>query len=121
MVPIRASIGKELPRLIPSVTTTTVQQKLRAASASGERISLTAAATRTGDFSRNPRVGDTPSRRPRKALRTMTKHRAFAREQGQTMAEYAVVLTLITAATMGLLIAYSGGIANAIATIAGIF
>jgi Flp pilus assembly pilin Flp len=51
----------------------------------------------------------------------MTKHRAFAREQGQTMAEYAVVLTLITAATMGLLIAYSGGIANAIATIAGIF
>lgn len=51
----------------------------------------------------------------------MTKHRAFAREQGQTMAEYAVILTVIAAATIGLFTAYSGSLQNAITNVTGIF
>ena len=45
----------------------------------------------------------------------LTKIRArFAREEGQTMAEYAVVLAVITVATVAVFAALSGGIMNAI-------
>jgi Flp pilus assembly pilin Flp len=38
----------------------------------------------------------------------------FAREEGQTMAEYAVVLAVITVATVAVFTALSGGIQGAI-------
>jgi Flp pilus assembly pilin Flp len=38
----------------------------------------------------------------------------FAREDGQTMAEYAVVLAVITVATVAVFTALSGGISGAI-------
>jgi Flp pilus assembly pilin Flp len=45
----------------------------------------------------------------------LTKIRArFAREEGQTMAEYAVVLAVITVATVAVFTALSGGIEGAI-------
>ena len=45
----------------------------------------------------------------------LTKIRArFAREEGQTMAEYAVVLAVITVATVTVFGLLSGGITNAI-------
>ena len=51
----------------------------------------------------------------------LTKIRArFAREEGQTMAEYAVVLAVITVATVAVFISLSGGIANAINATIGV-
>jgi Flp pilus assembly pilin Flp len=51
----------------------------------------------------------------------LTKIRArFAREEGQTMAEYAVVLAVITVATVAVFTALSGGIAGAIGSVTGI-
>jgi len=48
----------------------------------------------------------------------LTKIRArFAREEGQTMAEYAVVLAVITVATVAVFTALSGGVANAITNV----
>jgi Flp pilus assembly pilin Flp len=44
----------------------------------------------------------------------------FVREQGQTMAEYAVVLSVITLATLGVFTALSGGIAGAITNVTGV-
>ena len=38
----------------------------------------------------------------------------WRREEGQTMAEYGVVLAVITIAVMGVLTAFSGGIQNTI-------
>ncbi len=40
-------------------------------------------------------------------------------ERGQTMAEYAVVLAIITVVIIGALTALSGGIANALNAVAG--
>jgi Flp pilus assembly pilin Flp len=51
----------------------------------------------------------------------LTKIRArFAREEGQTMAEYAVVLAVITVATVAVFITLSGGIAAAITSVTGV-
>jgi Flp pilus assembly pilin Flp len=51
----------------------------------------------------------------------LTKIRArFAREEGQTMAEYAVVLAVITVATVAVFTALSGGIQGAIGNVTGI-
>jgi Flp pilus assembly pilin Flp len=51
----------------------------------------------------------------------LTKIRArFAREEGQTMAEYAVVLAVITVATVAVFTALSGGIQGAISNVTGI-
>ncbi len=54
-------------------------------------------------------------------LQVLTKIRArFAREEGQTMAEYAVVLAVITVATVAVFTALSGGISGAIGKVTGI-
>jgi len=60
--------------------------------------------------------------RSRKGVTYMlTKLRArFTREEGQTMAEYAVVLALITVATVAVFTALSGGISGAISSVTGI-
>jgi Flp pilus assembly pilin Flp len=48
----------------------------------------------------------------------LTELRArFAREEGQTMAEYAVVLAVITVATVAVFTALSGGIQAAISNV----
>ena len=44
----------------------------------------------------------------------------FAREEGQTMAEYAVVLAVITVATVAVFTALSGGISAAITSVTGV-
>lgn len=46
---------------------------------------------------------------------------AIKREEGQTMAEYAVVLAVITIAVFGALALLSGNIVTAINTVAGYF
>ena len=47
--------------------------------------------------------------------------RAFiAQEQGQTMAEYAVVLSVVTVATLAAFTALSGGVQAAITNAAGV-
>jgi Flp pilus assembly pilin Flp len=54
-------------------------------------------------------------------LQVLTKIRArFAREEGQTMAEYAVVLAVITIATVVVFTALSTGIVNALTNVIGI-
>jgi len=51
----------------------------------------------------------------------LTKIRArFAREEGQTMAEYAVVLAVISVATVAVFVALSGGISNAIGPVTAV-
>ncbi len=45
---------------------------------------------------------------------------AREREKGQTMAEYAVVLAVITVATVGVFTALSGGIQGALNKVTGI-
>jgi Flp pilus assembly pilin Flp len=42
------------------------------------------------------------------------------REEGQTMAEYGIVLAVITIAAVGVFTALSGGIQNAISTVTNI-
>jgi Flp pilus assembly pilin Flp len=44
----------------------------------------------------------------------------FEREEGQTMAEYAVVLAVITVATVAVFTALSGGIQGAVNNVVGI-
>jgi Flp pilus assembly pilin Flp len=44
---------------------------------------------------------------------------ARTRQEGQTMAEYAVVLGVITLAVVGVFTALSGGISGAISTVTG--
>jgi Flp pilus assembly pilin Flp len=44
----------------------------------------------------------------------------FGREEGQTMAEYAVVLAVITVATVAVFTALSGGIQGALSNVTGI-
>ena len=44
----------------------------------------------------------------------------FVREEGQTMAEYAVVLAVITVATVAVFTALAGGIQGAIGSVTGI-
>jgi Flp pilus assembly pilin Flp len=44
----------------------------------------------------------------------------LVREEGQTMAEYAVVLAVITVATVAVFTALSGGIQNAINNVIGL-
>jgi Flp pilus assembly pilin Flp len=48
-------------------------------------------------------------------VKALRKH-----EEGQTMAEYAVVLAVITVATVAVFVALSGGISNAINSVIGI-
>jgi Flp pilus assembly pilin Flp len=45
---------------------------------------------------------------------------AGRREDGQTMAEYAVVLGVITLAVVGVFTALSGGVSSAVKTVTGI-
>ncbi len=52
-------------------------------------------------------------------LRELLKS-AREREEGQTMAEYAVVLAVITVATVGVFTALSGGISGAISNVTGL-
>jgi Flp pilus assembly pilin Flp len=42
------------------------------------------------------------------------------REEGQTMAEYAVVLSVLTITTAAVFLALSGGVANAMTTVTGV-
>jgi Flp pilus assembly pilin Flp len=44
---------------------------------------------------------------------------SWRREEGQTMAEYGVVLAVITVATVAVFTALSGGVSNAIAKVTG--
>jgi Flp pilus assembly pilin Flp len=46
--------------------------------------------------------------------------RLLGRESGQTMAEYAVVLALLTITTAAVFLALSGGVANAMTNVTGI-
>ena len=51
----------------------------------------------------------------------LRRMRAYiAHEQGQTMAEYAVVLTVIAVATLAAFTALSGGVQGAITTVTGV-
>ena len=43
----------------------------------------------------------------------------LTREDGQTMAEYGVVLAVITIAVLGALVLLSGGVVNALTRVAG--
>jgi Flp pilus assembly pilin Flp len=51
---------------------------------------------------------------------TMTERNLIQNEQGQTMAEYGVVLAVITIAVVGVFTALSGGIQNAINNVVGL-
>jgi Flp pilus assembly pilin Flp len=55
-------------------------------------------------------------------VKTMLKRlwQRSAREEGQTMAEYAVVLAVITVATVAVFTALSGGIQGALGNVTGI-
>ena len=44
----------------------------------------------------------------------------LSKEEGQTMAEYAVVLAVITVATVAVFTALSGGISGAVSSVTGI-
>ena len=46
--------------------------------------------------------------------------RLIGRENGQTMAEYAVVLALLTITTAAVFTALSGGVANAMTSVTGV-
>ena len=46
---------------------------------------------------------------------------SLRKEEGQTMAEYAVVLAVITVATVAVFTALSGGISGAINNVIGLF
>jgi Flp pilus assembly pilin Flp len=50
----------------------------------------------------------------------VAQHRRLDVEKGQTLAEYAVVLALITALVTGAIAALSGGIQGAITTVVGL-
>ena len=50
----------------------------------------------------------------------MTARRHFSSESGQTMAEYGVVLTVITIACLGALALLAGNVITAIARVAGL-
>ena len=53
------------------------------------------------------------------AVRAQTRFRRLAdREEGQTMAEYAVILTVLTVLVLGALTLLSGNISNVISRIA---
>jgi Flp pilus assembly pilin Flp len=64
-----------------------------------------------------------PLRRPRTRREVKQVKKLFAalqtREEGQTMAEYGVVLAVITIAVFGALTLLSGNIVNAISRVAG--
>jgi Flp pilus assembly pilin Flp len=44
----------------------------------------------------------------------------ITREEGQTMAEYAVVLALLTITTAAVFLAFSGGVGNAVASVTAV-
>jgi Flp pilus assembly pilin Flp len=50
----------------------------------------------------------------------VTEYKRLAKESGQTMAEYGVVLTVITIACLGALALLAGNVINAIARVAGL-
>jgi Flp pilus assembly pilin Flp len=50
----------------------------------------------------------------------MTEHSLIRNEQGQTMAEYGVVLAVITLAVVAVFTALSGGIQNAVNNVVGL-
>jgi Flp pilus assembly pilin Flp len=50
----------------------------------------------------------------------LTKYTLLAKESGQTMAEYGVVLTVITIACLGALSLLAGNVISAIARVAGL-
>jgi Flp pilus assembly pilin Flp len=57
---------------------------------------------------------------PQEVLRQMQKlYTLLAREDGQTMAEYGVVLAVITIAVFGALALLAGNITNALTRVAG--
>ncbi len=63
-------------------------------------------------------AGSNPAQPEGGDVQVLTKIRArFAREEGQTMAEYAVVLAVITVVTVALFTALSAGIAGAIGNV----
>ena len=50
----------------------------------------------------------------------MSRLKALSQESGQTMAEYGVVLTVVTLATVGALALLAGNVIGAIARVAGL-
>ena len=50
----------------------------------------------------------------------MTLDKLFSNESGQTMAEYGVVLTVVTIACLGALALLAGNVINAIGRVAGL-
>ena len=50
----------------------------------------------------------------------MTEYKRFLDESGQTMAEYGVVLTVVTIACLGALALLAGNVISAIARVAGL-
>ena len=50
----------------------------------------------------------------------VTRLKSLSKESGQTMAEYGVVLTVITIACLGALALLAGNVINAIARVAGL-
>jgi Flp pilus assembly pilin Flp len=50
----------------------------------------------------------------------VTEYKRLAKESGQTMAEYGVVLTVITIACLGALALLAGNVINAIGRVAGL-
>jgi Flp pilus assembly pilin Flp len=69
------------------------------------------------------RVSSTTRMKEVNAVSTHLRARSepvLAREEGQTMAEYAVVLSMIAIVTVAVFIALSGSVANAITSVIGI-
>ena len=51
----------------------------------------------------------------------MTLRRIFRRQDGQLVAEYAVILGVVTIAAVGAMTALAGGMSNALAAVASAF
>jgi Flp pilus assembly pilin Flp len=78
------------------------------------RFSLAASRSRSASARRKARLI-----RRREVNQVLKLFAAFKREEGQTMAEYGVVLAVITIAVFGALALLSGNIVNALTRVAG--
>jgi Flp pilus assembly pilin Flp len=71
------------------------------------------------DVTRITNVGAGPTDPPWRSATMQKLYNWLTREDGQTMAEYGVVLAVITIAVFGALALLSGNIVNAISRVAG--
>ena len=78
------------------------------------RLSLALSTSRSASARRKARLI-----RGREVNQVLKLFNAFRREEGQTMAEYGVVLAVITIAVFGALALLSGNIVNAVTRVAG--